>query len=273
MSSRNSRTNRPGGFAALNSADDAHSAAQDRGKDADQFTSRSQRRWADNPFDDPQTRIINAVKRNGILAVSVLAALIVGLMAMSTSSGRAETLDEQEARILSLEQAVKLSKSEKNKDYAQVISQATGGIDSEHRAADEKVARDLFSTALTWDGMSAYAEAREEVMRAYDMDEDSDFMKSFMPGEIQGAMRTAPNGKTYYAEGSDLNSRFSDLSTTITGVNGDVYSYWGLVTMRVQSDSGQTSTPMYATVTFDVVDGKIKNVRGETAPLGVEKTS
>lgn len=273
MSSHNSRQGRPGGFAALSNNNDAQSPLQDPGSDTDQVTSSSQRRWSDNPFDDPQTRIINAVKRNGILVVAVVAALIVGLMTMSTSSGRAETLDEQDARILSLEQSVKLNKSEKNKDYAQVISQATGGVDSEHRAADEKVARDLMSTALTWDGMPAYMEARDEVMRAYDMDEESDFMKSFMPGEVQGAMRTAPSGKTYYAEDSDINSRFSDLSTTITDVNGDVYSYWGLVTMRVQSDSGQTSTPMYATVTFDVVDGKITNVRADTAPMGIEKTS
>lgn len=262
------RTSCGGGFGVLNQP-----AVTAKSAGTDQVDVAPLSQFADEIDDTREVRVKKFFKRNALLIGVSAAAVIVLIMAMNVSSSRSETLDKQHSEILSLEQSLETNTESKDADYAGVIRQATGGIDAKHRAEDEAAAEKLFRTALTWDGMSEYLDTRETVMRVYGLKENSPFMSTFMPGEIQGAVRTAPDGSTHYAHDADINSSYDGMDAVVTGVNGDVYSYWALVSMRVASDSGQTSTPMYATVNFDVVDGDIVNLTADSNPAGVQRTS
>lgn len=256
------------GFSALNEP-----APVQPSRATDKVESGRDYKWLDNPNDPPKTRVEYALRRNGIMIVSVGLAAILVLMTVHTNSERSQTLDRQEAKIVSLEQAKKTTEGERTRSYEEITQDATGGIVAETRKKNDEVARGLFSSVFNWDGLPAYLEARGQVMRTYGLAEDSEFMRNIMPGEIEGVARKAPSGKTYYSNSTDLNSTFDGIDTVVTKVNGDVYSYWALVSARVQSDSGQTSSPMYLTATYDVIDGKIVNLNATTAPSGLETTS
>lgn len=230
-------------------------------------------RFAVSADDTREDRIRKFIGRNGIMLVAVIIAILALIITTNVSHSRAKTLDEHKAEILSLQHDVDTNKKEYNTARERTVRQATGGVDSDHRADDEEVASRLFRDALTWDGIPEYMEARDKVKRAYKLDEGSQFMQVFMPGEMQGVSRKAPSGKTYYAADSDLKSHYEGMDTVVTQVNGDVYSYWAEVTARVDAKSGQTSEPMTIITTFDVVDGDITNIQAHTSPNGVEKTS
>lgn len=266
---KNSRSRRSGGFGVLNQPGVTVSDAVAD----DQVTTSTGSRYVESVDDTREERVKKFLRRNGVLIVAVGLALIVVLMATNIASSRSDTLERQRSEILSLEQSLETNTETRNADYDAVIRQATGGIDATHRREDLEAAEGLFRDALTWEDMPEYLDKRESVMRRHNLSEDSSFMRSFMPGEIEGVARTTPGGETYYANDADINSRYEGVDAVVTGVNGDVYSYWTLVSMRVQSDSGQTSTPMYATASFDVVDGEVVNLVADTAPLGVERTS
>lgn len=233
----------------------------------EQVTKQPKGRFVETVDDTREERVKKFIGRNGIMIVAVIIAVLALIITSSISSSRAKALDKQKSEIVSLNQEYKTKDQEHTKDVGQAIRQATGGIDEEHRKKDEEVARQLFRDALTWDGIPSYLEARDKVKRVYHLDDTSDFMTVFMPGEMQGVVRKAPSGKVYYSNDENLKSTFDTMNTVVTGVNGDVYSYWAEVKARVESDNGRTSKPMSSVVTFDVVDSKIANIRANTAPV------
>ena len=55
------------------------------------------------------------------------------------------------------------------------------GVDENRLHRDEGIISDFLTKVGTWDSYSSYMKARDSIMTAYGLNEDSDFMKSFMP--------------------------------------------------------------------------------------------
>lgn len=222
------------------------------------------------PEDDRATLVKKFFARN-VLVIAAVIFMIISLIAFSAvTSNRGAQLDRQAADILSLEREVSTAKSTNDADYGQVLRIATGGVDNEHRREDDRVVEDLMETALTWDGISQYLEKRKQVMERFGFPEDSQFMRFFMPGELEGVARTAPSGETHYAFDKNISNAFDSLESHVVGVNGDVYSYIAVVGMRTKSTDGQASNLTYSILRYDVVDGRIVNIVAETAPGGIQ---
>lgn len=227
-------------------------------------------RFLDNPDDDLGVRVMHFVGRNIIVIIAILAFLVTLIVVTSVSSARSSTLQEKDSEILALQQEKKATESSVDESYSEIVREATGGVDIAHKNRDDATVEEMLRMSLNWNGLREYLTARDSVMQNYGFAEDSQFMTVFMPGEMQGIARKAPDGTMHYAYDANLSNSFEDMTSYVTNVNGDVYSYVALVTMRTQSSTGDTSAPGYFRLTYDVVDGRIGNIYAETAPNGVK---
>lgn len=220
--------------------------------------------------DDQAARVKKFVARNVLLFAAVLLMIISLIAFVAVDGSRGEKIDQQKAEILGLERAVAAQKRDNDSDHSQALRIATGGVDSAHRADDDKTVKGLLEMSLNWDGVANYLEQRRKVMDTYGFPEDSQFMRFFMPGELEGVARTAPSGETHYAFDENISNSFDSMESFVVGVNGDVYSYKTIVGMKTSSGDGQASATSYSLMHYDVVDGRITNIVAETTPGGIE---
>lgn len=222
--------------------------------------------------DDRAATIKKFLLRNLALWVVGLLFVVVYFSLHNISESRSSELAGQRNEIVALRKELSLKQDKVSASSAQAIEQATGGMSAEHKAADDKAMTDLMTKALTWNGLAAYLDRREQIMKDYGFAEDSQFMSVFMPGEQEGAARTAPSGKQYSSFDADMSSQFVSLSTYVTAISADVYSYFALVELRVKSSSGATSSTGQVMMTYDMISGKPSNLDAYTVPGGVDSS-
>lgn len=221
---------------------------------------------------DLQAKVGQFFIRNALLIVSVIIALVmIGVMNSTISSRQAE-LDDLESTILSKEASLKDKEKEVRDDRGTAIMSATGGYDPSKKREEDNQMDQFFKKVFTWESLSEYKTVRDDIMKQYHLAEDSQFMRTFMPGEIEGVMRTDPSGKTHYAFDEGLSSTYESFDSYVTDISGDVYSYQAVVAARTDSDSKQVSQVFYSLINYDVVNGEIKNLNGVTVPGGIEKS-
>lgn len=226
-------------------------------------------RFAVAADDDRPTRIRKFFGRNVLVIIGVSVLLISLLIASSISSQRSETLERQRSQILSKQNDQRQVNNDADKAYNEVVTEATGGVDLERKKEDDKVIHDLLDKALTWDGLAEYLDHRASIQRGFGLDEHSQFMTEYMPGEMAGVARKSPDGKMYYNYDEHMVNKLGDVTTWVTNVDGDVYSYAAVVSMRTSSRNGDSSAPTYSTLHYRMVDGKIADMVAETAVGGV----
>lgn len=222
--------------------------------------------------DTKQERALKFLKRNALVIALVLVAAVTFFVVSGAMDDREAQLSSQRSEVLSLKGQLSLKQDELHESQGKVVEEATGGMSIDHKDDDDEKMTELMRLALTWDGLSEYLEARDQVKKQYGFAEDSQFMQVFMPGEGEGATRTAPSGKTYSAFDKDANSKFVSLNSVVTGTAGDVYSYFSIVEIRVSSGSGAASTPSYVVLSYDMIDGKPANLDAYTVPGGVKNS-
>lgn len=223
---------------------------------------------------DPRViKVIEVIQRNILLVIGVIALIIALSITSSTLSKRSDTLADQRAQIASLESQVREKESEADKVYAQTMLAATN-VDVNRKKQDDEKFKELMHAALTWDSMPAYSKAREKVMDRWEFSENSQFMSTFMPGELSGAMRKDASGETHYVYDANLRSEFDKAETFVLNVDeeNDAYTYFALVTSRHKSDDGEASTTGQSIVTYSVSDGEIYDVAAMPIIGGVQQS-
>lgn len=210
--------------------------------------------------------------RNLLVIVAALAFAVTFLVLGGINNSRQDALESQQSEMLSLQGQLTMSQDEVAQNQSEAIRVATDGMDTAHKAADDEEVTALMKQALTWNGLSQYLNQREAVMAEYGFASDSQFMQVFMPGEKEGVVRTAPSGQTYSAFEKDMQSQFSSLSSYVTAINGEVYSYFAVVELRVASGSGAASEVAYVSMAYDMIDGAIANLDAYTTPGGMQRS-
>lgn len=210
------------------------------------------------------------VLRNLLVIVAIIVFLMTYFVLHGISSSRDDGLASQRSQIVSLRSQLALTQDQVHSKQGDAVREATSGMDLTHKDSDDAAMIKLMKLALTWDGLSAYLDARTQVIKAYGFAEDSQFMSVFMPGQKEGAVRTAPSGRTYSAFDKDMKSEFSDYRSYVTAINSEVYSYFAVVTMRVASGSGASSQNASIMLSYDMIDGKPANLDAYTVPGGVD---
>lgn len=215
-----------------------------------------------------------ALVRYGLMVIAVILAIVSVFTVNSMLSTRSQTLQAQQVRIHELENNIATKDEEKAKERQVVVEQATGGLDRSRVNNDQKKIEELMGLVFEWQSMDGYMKNRKTVMDSYNIPQDSTFMVDFMPGEIEGVSREAPNGEMIYAFDKDLASKLDSVDTYVTDINGDTYSYFAVVQAHTTAEDNTTTQNFYATVFYDVVRDTIVNIEpntvvGEVTDTGV----
>lgn len=215
-----------------------------------------------------------ALVRYGLMVIAVILAIVSVFTVNSMLSTRSENLEAQQVRIHELENNIATKDEEKAKERQVVVEQATGGLDRSRVNNDQKKIEELMGLVFEWQSMDGYMKNRKTVMDSYNIPQDSTFMVDFMPGEIEGVSREAPNGEMIYVFDKDLASKLDSVDTYVTDINGDTYSYFAVVQAHTTAEDNTTTQNFYATVFYDVVRDTIVNIEpntvvGEVTDTGV----
>ena len=224
-------------------------------------------------MDSRVAKVLEVIQRNILLVIGVIALIIALSITSSTLSNRKDTLADQRAQIASLESQVREKQSEADKVYAKTMLTATN-VDINRKKQDDEKFKELMHAALTWKSMPEYSKAREKVMERWEFSENSQFMSTFMPGEMSGAMRKDASGETHYVYDTNLRSEFDKAETFVLSVDqeNDAYTYFAIVTSRHKSDDGEASTTGQSIVTYSVSGGEIYDVAAMPIIGGVQQS-
>lgn len=192
---------------------------------------------------------------------AILSMLLLGGMVLSWSStaqARQSEVDEINTKITALQTELAAEQA-KASEVRQKVLQDLTGYDMRRQDRDMAAAKDMVATATTWSNGNQYIEAREKVIRVWKLDENSQFMVRFLPGEKQGAFRRDGDGTLHFAY-PHVNSSLVSMESTLTEVSGDKWTYFALIETTSKSGAGATAKAWTAmTYTVDG-DGAITDV-------------
>lgn len=126
--------------------------------------------------------------------------------------------------------------------------------------------------ALTWSTGEQYIAARQALIDRWHLDEHSQFLTVFMPGEDAGVWRKDSSGKIYFAY-PDANSTLDSFTSAVTNINGTKYTYFAVVGIKAKSVDGKATRTSYATMSYTVdSDGSVSDITGWAGSPGHDRT-
>lgn len=154
----------------------------------------------------------------------------------------------------------------------EVVSSEATGMSPARKRSDDETMKTIMGQALTWKSGEEYIAARKALIDRWHLDEGSQFLTVFMPGEEAGAWRTDSSGKTYFAyEGA--NSSLDSFTTSVTNVDGTKYTYFAVVGIKTTSSDGKATNTSYSTMSYTLdSDGSISNITGWAGAPGRDRT-
>ena len=154
----------------------------------------------------------------------------------------------------------------------EVVSSEATGMSPARKHSDDENMKAIMKQALTWSNGNEYISARQALIDRWHLDETSQFLTVFMPGEDAGAWRTDSSGKTYFAyEGA--NSSLDSFTTSVTNVDGTKYTYFAVVGITTKSSDGKATSTSYSTMRYTLdSDGSISDITGWAGAPGRDRT-
>lgn len=173
----------------------------------------------------------------GIIAF-VMLILAFAFYLMAVNSQQAE-LDKANAKYTQLTNKKSMLVAALKKNNNEAIRSGTG-MDAARKLKDDAAGEELAKLVTTWDSKKSYDAARKEVMKKYKVKEDSAFMKTFMPPvvEINSATGT---GTTNEIDATGTNVSYKDMSSYVTKISGDKYTYLTIVSVSSSDRAGNTA--------------------------------
>lgn len=176
-------------------------------------------------------------KKWGALGICFLV-LVGGIMFSGVvSSERQSSLSEQVGTINGLENRKETLKASIDESTDEAVKLASG-FDSARAAKDDAAVEPLIEKVCTWDSKESYDKVRSEVKAAYKLEDDSTFLKVFLP-----EVKDINVGDRYINEidAKGLNMSYVDMQSNVTDINGDLYTYLTVVTMESADSTGATA--------------------------------
>lgn len=205
------------------------------------------------------------IKRNMILVVGLVAALVMGLVLGITATGSETEVKAKQAQMSQLE--TELSEAEDVRvAQAQEVSDSLLGVDTERITADDKAIEGFLDTALTWSSHAEYVEARNTLQRRYGQAEDSSFLKTFLPLTDEDGKpllsKKDRTGKQYnLIDEMGLTSQVGSYDASVLSVEGTLYRYFITVNVQGKSADGEGSATLPSLVMLTVDEnGEITDV-------------
>lgn len=137
--------------------------------------------------------------------------------------------------------------------------------DYDRIAADNTLMGNFFSDVMTWASYEGYSAARSAAMSTYDIPEDSVFMKSFMPEQVE-AGPTSDGSMYNQIDLYKLNVRYEFMESHVTAIDPvtEAYTYFAVVTWSTLDKYGNEGMS-HAAFTYRIdKEGNISDLDGYT---------
>ena len=157
-----------------------------------------------------------------------------------------------------LQNQIDVKQTESDSNNA-MLSQNTTGLQAYRVTKDDKIAETFISSVLTWSDGATYDSMRLNAMDKYGLKDTDSFMKVFLPVNVKTA-----DGKYNYIDTHHRNCKYESMSSYVSGIGSDVYSYFTFVTWSA-SDMGGNEAKSSCIFTYDInSNGDISNLNAYT---------
>lgn len=135
------------------------------------------------------------------------------------------------------------------------------GMDAQRKSQDDNAAENLAKLVTTWDSKKNYDAARADVMNKYGLKEDGTFMKTFMPKVVELNSATG-QGTTNEIDANGSNMSYQDMTSYVTKIAGDKYTYFATVNVSSSDKAGNTATKSLIFIYTTDANHKLSNIEG-----------
>ena len=196
------------------------------------------------------------MKKYLVYIISGILVLIMTVTMVFLLHGNASAIAQKEAEISSLQN--KLSAAQQAESLkTQTLVANENGLSVDKVNHDKAVLEAFLKDVFTWSSYKEYEATRQKIMTTYNIAENSDFMKIFMPKVVNREL----NGKDYNRiDLNKYNLTYQNMKPYITKISPNEYSYFvevSIVSSAENEGSATVNAVFEATVT---TDGTIKNV-------------
>lgn len=175
-----------------------------------------------------------------------------------TRSVQSQKLSVLKNEYYDLKNKTELLQSQVKANETKLVKSATG-LDAKRVAKDDDVARVFLKKVLTWSDGATYNNMRSAIQSLYNLEETSDFMTVFLPVNV-----TTPDGKYNYIDTHHSNCKYESMTSYVTAIGLDYYSYFAFVSWSTKDGAGNESKST-CIFTYDVnVDGELSNLHAYT---------
>lgn len=135
------------------------------------------------------------------------------------------------------------------------------GMDAQRKVKDNNAAEELAKLVTTWDSKKSYDTARKDAMTKYDLKADGTFMKTFMP-EVVELNSATDNGTTNEIDANGSNMAYQDMTSYVTKIAGDKYTYLAIVNVSSSDKAGNTATKSLMFIYTTDANHKLSGIEG-----------
>ena len=196
------------------------------------------------------------MKKYLVYIISGILVLIMTVTMVFLLHGNASAIAQKESEISSLQN--KLSAAQQAESLkTQTLVANENGLSVDKVNHDKAVLEAFLKDVFTWSSYKEYEATRQKIMTTYNIAENSDFMKIFMPKVVNREL----NGKDYNRiDLNKYNLTYQNMKPYITKIAPNEYSYFvevSIVSSAENEGSATVNAVFEATV---ATDGTIKNV-------------
>ncbi len=196
------------------------------------------------------------MKKYLVYIISGILVLIMTVTMVFLLHSNASAIAQKEAEISSLQN--KLSAAQQAESLkTQTLVANENGLSVDKVNHDKAVLEAFLKDVFTWSSYKEYEATRQKIMTTYNIAENSDFMKIFMPKVVNREL----NGKDYNRiDLNKYNLTYQNMKPYITKISPNEYSYFvevSIVSSAENEGSATVNAVFEATV---ATDGTIKNV-------------
>lgn len=178
-------------------------------------------------------------------------AFVMILITFGVSSSRDNSLAEQTEKINSLSNQIEMLQSA-NKSNEDALIQKNSGVSALRKENDEDIINAFMRELFTWSNMSEYEEARQKIIKQYNLSENSDFVKVFLAPVDDENLKDLYNKDGY-------NATYNGAKTYVTKISTDKYSYLSIIDVSMKKLKYSADSQLVFTCDIDK-EGNISNL-------------
>lgn len=193
------------------------------------------------------------------IAAAVMLILAFAFYLLVTGSQQ-QTLDAVNDKYAQLSNKKSMLEAALATSNAEAVHSGTG-MDAQRKSQDDNAAENLAKLVTTWDSKKNYDAARAEVVSKYGLKEDDTFMKTFMPNVVE-LNSTTGKGTTNEIDANGSNMTYQDMTSYVTKIAGDKYTYLATVNVSSSDKAGHTATKSLLFIYTTDANHKLSDING-----------